>query len=515
MKIIAFDISGIFWQAALGGAGKDDINAPYMITCNAVQTLSEGFDRVAIAVDAPRSFRQDLHAGYKANRPERVEWQWEQLRRVLDWCKRAGHVIFEAPSFEADDVLMTIATWAAARNYHCAIVSNDKDMAATLGVGPDALLIKKNPKNGQWETRNAEQFAAAYGFAPIRMPDFLALAGDTADEFSFFEHIGDGTATKLVQAYSSLGAIYNAAHDPAHKWPVKLQERQLVSLRATPDVYDLALRLATPRADVPIDCGALESAPASNHVPSHEPDASEPVATNQAIASAPARVATSERGPSTALARVTRDSRFELAPYAMQPDNLNDAWRLAKLTVDAAIMPQWGRPEQAAMVIMAGRERGLPAFVALQNMHVVKGKVGCSAALLAAMVLSDPDCEYFELDTDPMWTNAKQATVISKKRSRPKEQRLTYTLEEAKTAGLVRSHVDRNGDESCQWIKRPATMLRWAAFREAARAFWPHKTTGMYTPAELRERFDESDMDVETAGEVTIEAKRATLAEGA
>lgn len=501
MKIIAFDISGIFWQAALGGAGKDDINAPYMISCNAIQTLSEGFDRVAIAVDAPRSFRQDLYPAYKANRPERVEWQWEQLRRVLEWCKRAGHAIFEAPGLEADDVLMTIATWSAARNYHCAIVSNDKDMAAALGAGPDVLLIKKNAKNGQWETRNTEQFAAVYGFSPVRMPDFLALAGDAADGFSFFEHIGDGTATKLVQAYVDLGAIYSAAHDPSHKWAVKLQERQLASLRAKPDVYDLALKVATPRNDAPIDCNILEAQPvAAEH---DDVDNSDATTTNNAIVSAPARVASSERAPSVALARVARDPRFELAPYAMQPDNLNEAWRLAKITVDAAIMPQWGRPEQAAMVIMAGRERGIPAFVALQNMHVVKGRVGCSAALLAAMVLSDPDCEYFELDTDPLWTNTKQATVISKKRSRPKEQRLTYTLEEAKLAGLVRSHIDRNGEESCQWIKRPATMLRWAAFREAARAFWPHKTTGMYTPAELRERFDAADMEVETAGEVS------------
>jgi 5'-3' exonuclease len=504
MKIIAFDVSGIFWQAALGGAGKDDINAPYMITTGAIQKLSDGFDRVAIAVDAPRSFRQDLHAPYKSNRPERVEWQWEQLRRVLEWCKRAGYVLFEASGFEADDVMMTVAAWCAARNYHCAIVSNDKDMASALGVGPDVLLVKKNAKNGQWETRNAEQFTAAHGFAPVRMPDFLALAGDAADGFSFFEHIGDGTAAKLVQAYSDLGAIYNAAHDSEHKWLVKLQERQLASLRGKPEVYDLALKIATPVAAVPIDCALLEASPVSNEPPPEAPsEIVDAVPTNRAIAESAARVAASERAPSTALARLTHDPRFELAPYSMQPDNLNDAWRLAKLTVDAAIMPQWGRPEQAAMVIMAGRERRIPAFVALQNMHVVKGRVGCSAALLAAMIVGDPDCEYFELDTDPMWTNTKQATVVSKKRSRPKEQRLTYTLEEAKQAGLVKSHIDRNGEESCQWIKRPATMLRWAAFREAARSFWPHITTGMYTPAELRERFDAADMEIETAGEVT------------
>lgn len=508
MKVVAFDISGIFWQAALGGAGKDDIEAPYRITCETVQSLSSGFDRVVLAIDAAKSFRNDIYPPYKSHRPERVEWQWNQLKRAVEWLETSGCIALVCDNFEADDVLMTVAAWCAANNTHCTVVSNDKDLAAVLGCGPDVSLVKKNSKTGVWETRTAEQFEATMGFKPYRMPEYLALMGDTADEFNFFDGIGDVTARKILQAYPTLNAVYDAAwacaNEGAEPFKVKLQAKQLTALRAEPTVYDLALRLATPRHDVPLYLAPLESAdPPSFDVSGRtDDDADGPsgaAKTNAAIVEAPAHVEASGTKASTAMALATRDTRYELAPYSMQPETLDDAWRLAKLTIGAAIMPQWGRPEQVAMVIMAARERQIPAFTALQNAHVVKGKVGWSAALLAAMVLADPTCEYFEI----VETTHTKATVASKQQGRP-EKRLTYTIEEARQAGLF----EKDG----QWQKRPATMLRWAAFREAARAFWPHRTTGMFTPGELRERFD--DVEMETAGEI-VETKRATLAEGA
>ena len=505
MKVIAFDVSGIFWNAALGGAGKDDVEQPFRITCDTIRKLSDGFDRCVVGVDAPTCFRSKLLPQYKSNRPERYEWQWEQLRRVLTWAEQAGCHVLRADDFEADDILMTVASWCAQNNHHCAVVSNDKDLAAVLGVGPDIILWRKNAKTGDWTCWTPEQFEKTKGFPASRMPDFLALSGDSADNFKFFDGIAEVTATKLVQAYPDLGSVSAAAlaHSEQAPLAVKVPVKALDALKQDfATVYCRALQIATPRADVPLDLAALETVrPVTLGQGAREPDDVDGDGgarrTNEAAAHAPERIANEERRMSTALAAASRDARYELAPYELQPRDFQEVWDRSRLAIAAGILPQWARAEQAATVILLARERGIPAMTALQNAHVVKGRVGWSAAMLASMVLQDPECEYFEI----VDSTATYATCVSKQRGRP-EKRLTYTLAEAHQAGLVVSNIGKNGEESCQWIKRPATMLRWAAYREAARAFWPHRTTGMYTPGEIRERFDAADAEIETAGEV-------------
>lgn len=504
MKIIAFDLSGIFWNAAFGGTGKEDVEAPFRITCDVIRNLSDGYDRVVVAVDASTCFRQKVLPTYKSNRPERFDWQYEQLRRVITWAEGQGHHVFRADDYEADDLLMTVAAWGAANNHHVTVVSNDKDMVAVLGAGPDVLLYRKHSKDGKWYSYSAEEVEKVAGFHPRRQSDFLALAGDSADNFKFFDGLAEGYASKIVKAYATLEDVWTAAmnHSDTAPFAVKVPEKVLAALRQDyATVYLKALDIATPRANVPIDLSALnEPLPVRDDGTRQEDDAdgvAGATRTNETITSAPAKLAQDEERVSKAMVLASRDARFELAPYEMQPHSIDDAWRLATMAIRARVLPQWGLTEQAAMVIMAGRERGIPAFTALQNGYVVKGKLGWSAMLLAAQVASAPECEYFEISA----TSAKAATVVSKRRGRP-ERALTYTLDEARQAGLVKSNIDRNGDESCQWLKRPATMLRWAALREAARAFWPERCVGMYTPAELRERFDDADAEVETAGEV-------------
>jgi len=362
------------------------------------------------------------------------------------------------------------------------------------------ILWRKNAKTGDWACWTPEQFENAKGFPAIRMPDFLALSGDSADNFKFFDGVAEVTATKLVQAYPSLDAVNAAAlaHSEQTQLAVKVSSKVLDALKQDfASVYCLALQIATPRADVPLDLlslntarpvtlgGSTKDAPVDDDIDG-EAGAKR---TNDAIMRAPAKLEDGETSAASAMVVATRDTRYELAPYAMQPNSIDEAWRLATMAIRASITPQWGRPEQAAMVMLAARERGIPAFTALQNAHVVKGKLGWSAAMLASMVITAPECEYFEI----VETTKTQATVASKRRGRP-ERRLTYTIDEARQAGLF--------EKDTQWHKRPVTMLRWAAFREAARAFWPERCTGMYTPGELRERFDDADAEIETAGEV-------------
>jgi 5'-3' exonuclease len=512
MKVIAFDLSGIYWNFAFSGAGKKDVEGPYKATIETLLALSEGFDRRIVAVDAKTNFRKGILETYKSKRPERFAWQFDQLDRSIAWAQNAGFHVFHADGFEADDVIMTSAVWCANQKHHLTIVSDDKDICAALGAGPDITILRHDRKTGNMVHRNAEAFETAYGFKPHRMADFLALAGDTSDDFKFFPYISDETAKKLVMAHESLQDLYDAVC--AGEIGVKLDKRQVESLRVDfATVYLRALEIATMRSDVPIDLASLEnerpvtlaaesaSSPPPNEDPRLEDDLDGPEGaerTNQKISEAPEQLEQASSKSTRVLALRPREG-FELVPYELQPHTMKGAHWLAAQAVQSCMFPQFGRTEQALCVILSGRERGLGAMVALENAYVVKGRTGWSAASLAAMVMQSPDCEYFYIS----FSSKERAEIRTKRRSIPVEQILEYTIDDARQARLLESKPDKSGNETNHWILRPATMLRWAASRDGARAYWPERTTGIFTPAEIRGGYDIADAELETAGEVS------------
>ncbi len=100
---------------------------------------------------------------------------------------------------------------------------------------------------------------------------------------------------------------------------------------------------------------------------------------------------------------------------------------------------------------------------------------------IAGLVLSSGRAEIFELI--PEKCNDTRATVRFKRRGR-EEGEFPYTIDDAKRAGLV-------GKDT--WQKFTKNMLRAAAIREAARAYFPDVTSGVYMPDELRDRDEHGD----------------------
>src|ERR1044071_9662405 len=57
----------------------------------------------AVGMDAPRAtFRHELYAGYKANRPAAPSPLTEQIRRLPELIAAFGFPVFKVPGFEAD-----------------------------------------------------------------------------------------------------------------------------------------------------------------------------------------------------------------------------------------------------------------------------------------------------------------------------------------------------------------------------------------------------------------------------
>src|SRR5687768_13613437 len=116
------------------------------------------------------------------------------------------------------------------------------------------------------------------------------------------------------------------------------------------------------------------------------------------------------------------------------PQNMNE---LKLLAVDAHKAGFFGAksPEQALLIAMSGRDLGLSYTQALRAFHVTQqGKMTMSADGMMAVVLGHADvCEYFIT----VESTTTKATVETKRRNAPRPSTLTYTIDDARMAGLA------------------------------------------------------------------------------
>ncbi len=207
-------------------------------------TLAAKPDYAAFVVDASGpTFRDGLYAEYKANRAPMPDDLRAQVEPMLAIVAALGLPILRVPGVEADDVIGTLATQAAAAGIEVTISTGDKDFAQL--VGPHVSLV--NTMSGS--TTDRAGVIAKFGVSPERIVDLLALMGDSVDNIPGVEKCGPKTAAKWLQEYGSLDGVM--AHADAIGG--KIGE----NLRAALSRLPLSRQLATIKTDV-----ALEQKPA-------------------------------------------------------------------------------------------------------------------------------------------------------------------------------------------------------------------------------------------------------------
>lgn len=155
---------------------------------------------------------------------------------------------------------------------------------------------------------------------------------------------------------------------------------------------------------------------------------------------------------------------------ALEPRNFDEGMRLAQVVVKAGMFGVKNEAD-AFMRIATGMGLGLSAYQSLRGIFVINGKPGISADLMHALCLQSPDCEHFE----QVSTSPTKAT-FSAKRKGGKRTELSFTIEEAKQAGLLNNP---------QYAKYPARMLEARCKAALARLVFPERMHGLYTPEEL------------------------------
>ena len=212
-----------------------------------LRKLANDFENSAVAVvfDAGgRTFRDDLYAEYKANRPPMADDLRVQIQPILDIVEAMGMPLLRVPGVEADDVIGTLATEATRSQRRVVISTSDKDMAQL--VSEHVTLV-----NTMTETElDRGGVVAKYGVAPELIIDYLALMGDTSDNIPGVPKVGPKTAAKWLNQFGSLDEVI--AHCDAVKG--KIGE----NLRASVAQLPLSRTLATIRCDVELAVGIAD-----------------------------------------------------------------------------------------------------------------------------------------------------------------------------------------------------------------------------------------------------------------
>jgi DNA polymerase-1 len=200
---------------------------------------------IAVVFDAPgRTFRDDIFAEYKSQRPPMPDDLRAQIEPLLEVVRGLGLPLLRVSGVEADDVIGTLARRATAAGMKVLISTGDKDMAQL--VDADIHLINTMSNT----VLDRPGVKAKFDVWPEQIIDYLALVGDSSDNIPGIDKVGPKTAAKWLDRYQTLDTLIARA--------AEVEGRVGDNLRAGLPTLALARRLATIRTDVELPLAVHE-----------------------------------------------------------------------------------------------------------------------------------------------------------------------------------------------------------------------------------------------------------------
>ena len=167
----------------------------------------ENPDYLAVVFDKGKTFRHEMYEDYKGTRakmPDDLRSQVERMREIVDAFNIPR---LERDNYEADDVLGSVARWAAEeKGLGVKIITGDKDL---LQLVTDRVVVNlAGHRLSDAKDYFPEDVKEKLGVPPELVVDFKALCGDSSDNIPGVKGIGEKTATHLLSQYGSLDGIF-------------------------------------------------------------------------------------------------------------------------------------------------------------------------------------------------------------------------------------------------------------------------------------------------------------------
>ncbi|MBK1788491.1 DNA polymerase I [Prauserella cavernicola] len=281
-------------------------NAVFGFTSMLINLLrDEAPTHLAVAFDVSRqTFRSETFAEYKANRqstPDDFKGQVELIKEIL---AALSIPVLEKQGFEADDIIATLTTQAAADDFEVLICTGDRD---ALQLVTDAVTVLY-PRKGVSDLVRFDPGAVEekYSLSPTQYPDFAALRGDPSDNLPGIPGVGEKTAAKWIKQFGSLGDLVDRIDE--------VKGKVGDALRAHVDAVLLNRQLTELVRDVP-----LEAAPSGLEVQQWDRDA-----VHRLFDELEFRVLRDRLFASLSSAEPEADEGFEIHGGALEPGALGD-----------------------------------------------------------------------------------------------------------------------------------------------------------------------------------------------
>jgi hypothetical protein len=151
--------------------------------------------------------------------------------------------------------------------------------------------------------------------------------------------------------------------------------------------------------------------------------------------------------------------------------SIDDVERLAKIATASGLC-RVKRPEEAAVILLTGRELGLSPMQSLRGIYVVNGTPVLSADLLVAVVRRSGLCGSWRVTE----STPERCTITTTRVGETEPSTRTWTMADAKRANVTGKPI---------WSQYPAQMLRHRCAADLAREVYPDVVLGLYTPEEM------------------------------
>ncbi len=202
-------------------------NAVYGFTSMLTKVMAdEQPDLIAVAFDVPggSTYRNELDSEYKAGRKETPDLFRSQIPLIHEVLEALEITQLEIPGVEADDVIATLATQAAAAGLDVVIVTGDRDSYQLVLDPHIKVLYNKRGVSDYVLYDEAGIAERCLGVTPAQYLDYASLRGDTSDNLPGVPGIGEKTAAKLITTYGGLEGVYDHLEELPPKQRTNLGE---------------------------------------------------------------------------------------------------------------------------------------------------------------------------------------------------------------------------------------------------------------------------------------------------
>jgi len=198
---------------------------------------------VAVCFDVSKvTHRTEKFSDYKGHRQPMPDALVSQVPYIKDVVQAYRFAVCEAPGFEADDVIATLARKLSGKVKKTVIVSSDKDILQLVSSDVEVY----NPYKNEGVIFTPKVVRECMGVAPERIADLIALMGDASDNIPGARGIGEKTALELLKTFKDTEDLIR------HQDKIAREAVRRIVVEHAEDIR-LSKELASLRYDAPVD----------------------------------------------------------------------------------------------------------------------------------------------------------------------------------------------------------------------------------------------------------------------